>query len=140
MVAHPHFSFNIDKVLNPKKKRIGVWARKSDDEIKLEQVKIKKSAYSLTMPIGAVFIVNYASILVIDSFKWWKFYHSLLISLLVFVSIYLLQIINGRSFAKSPRFKICRNCFSENWIGANQCHCGGELEPVEFYYFIEKGK
>jgi invasion protein IalB len=59
MVNGPYIPANIDKILGSKKKRIGVWQRKSKSEIKAVQEQIKKSSNSLVMPIGVSLISGF---------------------------------------------------------------------------------
>jgi hypothetical protein len=59
MAGHPYIPINLDKILGPKKKKIGVWQRKSESEIKAVQEQINKSANSMVMPIGVLIISGF---------------------------------------------------------------------------------
>ncbi|MDM8549885.1 hypothetical protein QUF72_07405 [Desulfobacterales bacterium HSG2] len=119
--------------METKKKRCGVWERKSESEIDVAEKEIGKSAYSLVMPLW-ILIISFFALGMISPNK----IHCLFFSILLFIATYLLQICNGRSFASSPSLKICNKCMKENWLDVKNCYCGGKLEPSEYYNFIEK--
>ena len=140
MAGHPAFPHNIDKILGPKKKRIGIWVRKPEAEIASIKAKLKKSSYSLTMPITVLILALFISNLAFNQLGKSGFLFGLIISISASILTYISQRIIGRSFSLSPSYKICNNCFKEDRIGLKSCTCGGIFEPPDYYDFIENDK
>ena len=150
------FELRLMKDSRFKKRPKGSWERKAETALIEIKKKLKKSSFSLTLPI-ALFIIIFLTIYFYFVFsdlpndrRLWTFislFPSLRpndIILLIFVpslvsgAAYIFQIVNGRSYAKSPKFKICNKCYNEDLIGRKECGCGGEFEPPDFYNFIEE--
>lgn len=140
MAGHPAFPHNIDKILGPKKKKVGIWVRKPEAEIASAMAELKKSSFSPTMPITVLILALFISNLAFNRLGKSGFLFGLTISISVSILTYLCQIFTGRSFSLSPSIKICNNCFKEDRIGLKSCTCGGIFEPPDYYDFIEKNK
>lgn len=140
MAGGPYIPANIDKILGPKKKRIGVWQRKSESEIKAVQEQINKSANSLVMPIGVSLISGFTCHITMNMISHINLSYCIASAIIAFFITFIVQKLKGRSLSSSPRIRICNKCHREDWIGLKHCHCGGMMEPPEFYNFIEKGK
>jgi hypothetical protein len=140
MAGGPYIPVNIDKILGPKKKRIGVWQRKSESEIKAIQEQINKSANSMVMPIGVSIISGFTCHITMNMISHSKILYCIASSIFAFIFTFIVQRIKGRALALSPRIKICNKCLKEDWIGLKRCHFGGTMESPEFYNFIEKVK
>jgi hypothetical protein len=140
MAGHPYIPINIDKILGPKKKKIGVWQRKSESEIKAVQEQINKSANSMVMPIGVSVISGFTCHITMNMISDSNIPYCIASSIIAYIIAFIVQRIKGRALALSPRTKICNQCLKENWIGLKHCHCGGTMEAPEFYNFIEKDK
>ncbi len=135
--ARSNFPKNIN---DPKKKLIGEWKRKTESEIYEAQKEIQKSAYNLVMPLGVLIVLFFLVYVAKDAISQKYLVYCYLLPIFAFILTFLLQIIRGRSFGNSPRIKICEKCLKEDWLGQKRCHCGGTMEPPEFYNFIETGK
>lgn len=132
---------NFPKNINAaEKKKTGNWKRKTESEIHEIQKKIKKSAYNLTMPLGILSILFLIVYVAKDVIRQEYKIYCYLLPVLAFIITFLLQIAKGRSLGNSPRIKICNKCLKEDWLNLNRCPCGGELEPSEYYDFIETSK
>lgn len=132
---------NFPKNINAaKKKKTGKWKRKTESEIHEIQKTIKKSAYNLAMPLGVLSILFLIVYVANDAIGQEYKVYCYLLPVLSFIITLLLQIAKGRSFGNSPRIKKCNKCLKEDWLNLNRCPCGGELEPPEYYDFLETGK
>ncbi len=114
------------------------WERKSDIEVTKMKEQLKKSSYSPTFPIGSFIIAFLLCHFFIFKLEMATLKYKLICSFIAFILAYTFQIFKGRSFAKSPSFKICNKCHNEDRIGRKECGCGGEFESPEFYNFIEE--
>ncbi|MFZ2633892.1 MAG: hypothetical protein WA081_19355 [Desulfosalsimonadaceae bacterium] len=140
MVGHPHFPSNIDKILESKNKLVGTWERKTESEIEVAKTKLKKSSYSLVMPVGLFIVSLMGSCFLLNAIGKLNLLYCLLFSIVISFASLFLQIYKGRSLVSSSSFMVCNKCFTEDRLGLKQCYCGGDYEPQEFYNFIEKGK
>jgi len=140
MSGHPYIPHNIDRILAPKKKRIGVWRRRPEAEVKEIEKKITESKYSLVMPIGMFLSSMFGCHISMNLYSHSKLSYCFAFGLIVFIISYIFQILYGRAYAGSPRMKICKECLREDRLRLRKCYCGGLLEPPDYYEFIEKDK
>ena len=113
--------------------------RRSEAEIKIIKKRLKQSSYNLTMPIS-VFVLSFAALYGALGDKPNSLTIIMSASLLAFGLTYLIQILNGRSFAGSSSGRICDKCFKKDYIGLKQCACGGIYEPAVFYKLKENSE
>lgn len=138
MLQGPGIPHNIDKILASKIKKQGIWQRKTDSEIEKVKRELRKSSlFNMTMPLGIFFAVMLICILFLPKFSH-RLIYCIFASLLSLIFTYGYQLYRGRSLALSQPFKICNQCFKEDYIGLKKCACGGTLESAEFYTFIER--
>jgi len=118
-------------------KKTGIWERKSKSEIVSVQERIKDSAFSIFLPSG-ISLVSF-SVLCFVFTK--TFNHGVLYSLLassgLFCIAYCLQIMYGQSITPASGLKICDRCLDKKRAVSNNCSCGGCMEPLAFYQFVE---
>jgi hypothetical protein len=125
---------------DPKKKKHGKWVRKTASEISEAQKRIQKSAFSIVMPMGVLLICIVVVWIALEYISEKYLLYCYLFPIVAFIFTYIFQLIKGRALGNSPRIKICSKCLKEDWLGLKRCHCGGTLEPPEFYTFIETSK
>lgn len=133
----PYFVSNLMKDTRFKKRPKGTWERKSNEEIELVKKRLRKSSFNFTFPLAAGCFLFLCFILSdVDSLKSTSI---LLLAFIVPFSVVMAaQIHRGRSFVRTPSFKVCNKCFKENNLGFSECSCGGIFETHEFYNFKEE--
>ena len=127
----------LDRVLGYRQKKNGQWERKADLEIFSIQERYKDSSFSVIMPSG-ISILSFIGLFIVfrNNFSH-SFLYSILLSSIIFCLSYFFQIIYGQSFFPGSEVKICDRCKDEKRTVSVQCHCGGNMEPLLFYQFVE---